>query len=936
MSRSITAPRSSAGDAGESPEAAAEFAQLDLPNLKRSAAVSDGSLFVPQDQSAGASQVIQMVGPVSQDQDLRNLPDIPPKEENEDRRLMRHPPAKTSAPETWDPAQEVRQPALPAAMPTPLATFAGITSAQSACGCLPPDTDGDVGPNHYIQSVNSRIKIIDKAGVQLLAPTTYNSFFSALGVTTPCGNNQNGGDGVVFYDHMANRWVVSDFAYPSFPGALFYQCVGVSKTADPVAGGWWLYAIQVDPANPTYIGDYPKFGLWPDAYYFSVNTFSDPSTFTGVRVFALPRSAMINGTGAPNPGAVAFSITPANLGDTYSLVPASFRTGSAPPAGQPEYFMAVNSSAVSGTVENQVFAWRFHVDFVTPANSTFGVGAGHTPDATVAVNNFVDAFVGASSAIVPQTGTAALLDTLGDKLMANLVYQKLGAAESLYASQTVNNNQGGTGPTAIRWYQFNVTGNTLPATPAQQQTFNNAADGLWRFMPSIAVDGQGNMVVGYAESSSATQPAIAYAGRLVGDAPNTLAQGEAILQAGGGHQTSASGRWGDYSATSIDPADNCSFWHTNEYYSATSGSAWNTRIGKFKFPGCSLPTAADASISGQVVTSDGAPVPGVTMKLSGGRAAETITNGGGNYTFNNIETGGFYTVSPSIANYSFSPADRSFSLVGNKTDAEFTALPDDVASTNAIDSNGFFVRQQYLDFLGREPDQGGFEYWTGELDQCNGDSGCLGQRRIDISAAFFISVEFQQTGSFVYRLYSGALGRQLSNAEFVSDRRQVVGGANLEASKATFVDAFVSRPEFTQKYQAQTSGQSFVDALLQTVRDFVGVDLSSERDNLIAHYELGKSTNMSRGLVVRQLAEESGAFSNAVYNPSFVLMEYFGYLQRGADQRGYDFWLNVLNQSGSNGESGNYRGMVCSFITSAEYQRRFSGVVSHSNAECGR
>ena len=173
-------------------------------------------------------------------------------------------------------------------MPTPLATFPGITSTQSACGCLPPDTDGDVGPSHYIQAVNSRIKIIDKAGTELLAPTTYNSFFNALGPTTPCGN-QNRGDGFVFYDHLADRWVVSDFAFPAFPGTSFYQCIGVSKTSDPVAGGWWLYALQVDPANPTFLGDYPKFGLWPDAYYFSVNLFSNNTTFNGVRVYALPR-----------------------------------------------------------------------------------------------------------------------------------------------------------------------------------------------------------------------------------------------------------------------------------------------------------------------------------------------------------------------------------------------------------------------------------------------------------------------------------------------------------------------------------------------------------------------------------------------------------------------------------------------------------------------
>ena len=249
--------------------------------------------------------------------------------------------------------------------------------------------------------------------------------------------------------------------------------------------------------------------------------------------------------------------------------------------------MAVNSSATAGTVENQVFTWRFHADFATPANSTFGVGANHAPDGTVNVTGFVDAFTAAAGTlIVPQNVTTRLLDTLGDKLMYPLVYQNLGGTESLYAAQTINNNQNGTGPTAIRWYQFNVTGNTIPAAPAQQQTFNNNADGLWRFMPSINVDRQGNLSIGYAESSSTTEPAIAYAGRLISDPANALSQGEAVMQAGGGHQTSSSGRWGDYSATFIDLKDSCTFWHTNEYYSATSSASWNTRIGNYKFTQC--------------------------------------------------------------------------------------------------------------------------------------------------------------------------------------------------------------------------------------------------------------------------------------------------------------------------------------------------------------
>src|ERR1700730_3522843 len=371
-------------------------------------------------EAGGAPELVPMVGPVSQDADLRLLPYVAPNTDNEERRLTRHPLPKTSSlkSDPFKPAKEFIP--GPLAMPTPLATFPGMNSTQSGCGCLPPDTDGDVGPNHYVQSVNSSIKIFDKTGTALngVNGTTYNSFFSALGPTTPCGNF-NDGDGFVFYDQLADRWVVSDFAFagglPS-PGP-FYQCIGVSKTNDPVAGGWWLYALQVDPSNPTWVGDYPKLALWPDAYYLSVNMFDGPMLgFQGVRVYALPRSAMINGTGAPNPGAVAFSITPANLGDQYSLVPATFRAGSRPPAGQPEWFMDINSSATAGTVETQIFVRRFHVDFTTPANSTFGVGAAHTPDGTITVNGFVDAFITGSTLIVPQNGTTAKLDTLGDKL----------------------------------------------------------------------------------------------------------------------------------------------------------------------------------------------------------------------------------------------------------------------------------------------------------------------------------------------------------------------------------------------------------------------------------------------------------------------------------------------------------------------------------------
>ncbi|HMF55822.1 MAG TPA: DUF4214 domain-containing protein [Pyrinomonadaceae bacterium] len=891
-----------------------------MAGSSNSSAANSAQTVEQQSSSTPTPEVIPMIGPVSQDQDLRNLPYIPPKAEDEDHRLSRHPPSQNQAGGVDDPTMPVTNvPAL--AMPTPIQTFPGMSAACG--GCLPPDTDGDIGQSHYIQSVNSSIRIFNKAGTSLSGPTTYNSFFSALGASTPCGNNQNDGDGVVFYDHIANRWVVSDFAFPAFPGTSFYQCIGVSKTGDPVAGGWWLYAMQVDPANPTFLGDYPKFGMWPDAYYMSVNLFSNNTTFNGVRVYALPRSAMVNGTGAPNPGAIAFTLTPATLGDAYSLVPASYRTGLIPPAGRPDYFMAINSSAVAGTVETQVFTWKFHADFAVPANSTFGLGATHTPDGTTTVNGFVDAFTSTNSTnIVPQTGTARLLDTLGDKLMYPLVYQNLAGVESIYAAHTINNNQGGTGPTAIRWYQFNVTGNTIPATPLQQQTFNNSADGLWRFMPSLNVDGLGNLAIGYSESSSTTNPAIAYAGRLITDAPNTLAQGEAILQAGIGHQTSASGRWGDYSATFVDPGDNCTFWHTNEYYTATSGANWATRIGTFKFPTCVLvPTAAESVISGQVTTSDGTALAGVTLVMSGAQQGRAVTDSNGFYRFDNMQAGGFYTISPMLTNYSFSPSNHSFSLLGNKTDATFTATPDTITTGNAIDSAEYFVRQQYMDFLGREPDSGGFNYWSNRIQECGSDAACIRERRIDVSAAYFMSDEFQQTGSFVYRLYKASYGVMPTYSQFIGDRGRVVAGGNLDASRNALTDQFVSRSEFRAAYPEALSSVEFVNRLC----DSAGV--SVDRQGYVNLMNGGAT----RAEVLRQVIEDEG-FKTAEFNRSFVLMQYFGYLRRDADDGGMSFWMDVLN----NRVPGNYRSMVCAFLTSSEYQRRFGSVVTRSNSECGQ
>ncbi len=284
--------------------------------------------------------------------------------------------------------------------------------------------------------------------------------------------------------------------------------------------------------------------------------------------------------------------------------------------------------------------------------------------------------------------------------------------------------------------------------------------------------------------------------------------------------------------------------------------------------------------------------------------------------------GYLYTVTPEFVNYTFSPVSRSFTLNGNRTDATFTAEPNLVVTANPLETPEYFVRQQYLDFLGREPDNGGFQYWSARINECGADAECIRQRRIDVSAAYFFSNEFQATGSYVYRLYKASYGRMPSYAEFTADRSRVVDGSNLDERKQALADDLVSRASFRAVYPDSLSASEFVNRLYDSLDAGVG---SAERQQQIVAMQSGKT----RAQVLRD-AIEVQAFRDREYNPSFVLMQYFGYLRRDIDTGGFQFWLDVLN----NRVPGNFRSMVCAFITSTEYQQRFSSVVTRSNSEC--
>lgn len=241
----------------------------------------------------------------------------------------------------------------------------------------------------------------------------------------------------------------------------------------------------------------------------------------------------------------------------------------------------------------------------------------------------------------------------------------------------------------------------------------------------------------------------------------------------------------------------------------------------------------------------------------------------------------------------------------------------------------YFVHQHYMDFLDREPDVGGFDYWTGEIGKCGADAQCLRDRRVAVSDAFFFEPEFQQAGAYLYRVFKAAFGQRLTYAQYIADRSRISAGEALNQSKLDFNQVFAGRAEFLTLYPRSLSAAQFVDALLNSIRQNSGVDLSAQRSALINLYD---ETDLGRAAILKQLADNQ-TFIDAEYNSSFVLMEYFSYLRRDPEPDGFSFWLDKVNKFPLR-DVGVQHAMACSFITSAEYQLRFSSAVTRTNKEC--
>ena len=515
-----------------------------------------------------------------------------------------------------------------ALMPLPTRSFAGMSLSSGGAG-WPPDTNGDAGPDHYMQAVNTSLAIYDKDTGQELWRRSYNEFFQLSGdpdiQATPC-YSQNYGDPIVLYDPYVGRWLVSDFAFASLNTPPFYECLAVSRSSDPLTGGWYFYALRADTVNFFgYVNDYPKLGVWWDGWYMSANMFQEvsPGTGFGVRLWALDRQAMIQGLPMSE---IHFDLCWG--GTCKSLLPANLR-GDLPPAGAPEYFLGMGNQALQ--------LWKMDIDWNIPANSTL------TGPFSIPVEPF------AVSSSVPQPSSSYALDSLGPRLMHPLQYQNLNGKESLWTNHTVSN----AGAAGIRWYEI---GN-LSGSPSlvQQGTFQ--PDNLSRWMGSLAVDYEGNMALGYSTSSTSVFPGIRYNGRMNGELPGTLTQGENILVQGQGSQTNTY-RWGDYSSMAIDAQDGCTFWYTTEYY-LTSGNSWQTRIGTFQFPTCGKPKG----------TLKGVVYNGITQQAVGGIrvAAQSPTM----TVTTQTDVLGTYTITLSAGEYQLSAGP---SLPGYPTSQTFSAV----------------------------------------------------------------------------------------------------------------------------------------------------------------------------------------------------------------------------------------------------------------------
>jgi len=467
------------------------------------------------------------------------------------------------------------------AIPSPLANFEGLSNQDNfnifGFRVNPPDPNGEVGPNHYVEMINLVFAVYDKNGNRLLGPVDTGTLWSGFAIpdcTDPSG------DPVVLYDQLEDRWVLTQF---TTRGPIYYNCVAVSQTGDPT-GAYYRYAFSTGVNFP----DYPKYGLWRNSYIITTREFG-PTIEYGIGVYALERDKMLEGD--PNARVVSFFLdgnAPGMLplvGD--GLLPPDIDGRTKPANGAPAPLVGTQDDGAGyGATFDALNIWELSVKW--QANPVASINL----KTQLPVASFDSIFPCAPTSrdCLPQPGitnTAQYLDILSyrQRPTFRLGYRNFGTYESLVTNQSVEATPGVAG---ARWYEIRRTGGTYSVY--QQGTYA-PGDGIHRWMGSIAQDKKGNMALGYSVvNATDVYPGIRYTGRLKGDPLGQMTLGEGTIIDGTGVQRTTNSRWGDYTDMTVDPTDDCTFWYVNEYYTLagqiSSTAGWQTRIASFKLPGC--------------------------------------------------------------------------------------------------------------------------------------------------------------------------------------------------------------------------------------------------------------------------------------------------------------------------------------------------------------
>lgn len=574
------------------------------------------------------------------------------------------------------------------------ANFQGMSQASqgavSGFFVSPPDTVGDVGPNHYVQCVNLACQVFNKNGTTASTVFTLQALFAGSGGGGDC-STLNDGDPIVNYDPLADRWVLSQFGVGNRAGAgLAHQCMLISQTADPT-GAYYAYDFAVPEP---YFNDYPKVGVWPDAYVMTAPLFEGPVFGSGV--FTYNRAKML--AGDPTAEAIFFDLTTAFPG-LGRILPSDV-DGIAPPVGAPNVLAGIAANEL-GDPQDGIRLLEVKPDFSNPPASTlteigFPGGslavAAFDPTFTQISGNCGFAFTSRDDLEQPPPATCGMrVDTLSDRPMHRLGYRNFGTHESYVFTHTVDVNATPANATSghragVRYYELR---RSLPGgafTVHEQATFSPDSD--HRFMGSAAMDGNGNVAVGYTITSLTTFPGVRAAGRLAGDPPGGLFQGELNIATGGRSQTSTGSRWGDYSALSVDPVDECTFWYTQEYYDpvappmCSATACWTTRIASFTLPGCVNAAPATGTLQGTVTDANTAlGIVGALVQTSSGNS--TLTGAGGTYSM--AVPAGTFSVTASKVGYGPEVSAGVTVTAGGTTNRDF-ALSTGVLSGTVTDS----------------------------------------------------------------------------------------------------------------------------------------------------------------------------------------------------------------------------------------------------------